>query len=163
MVLVEVNPEGIPDYLTERPQWVVWRIEKRDGKPTKVPYDATTDKQASTTDLMTWVGFWQAINAYEEGGYDGGVYHGVGFVLSSGDPFVGIDFDDCRNPDTGEVDPDVAAIVARFGHRYVEVSPSGTGLHLITRGSFKGGKRSGKMEMYGQDRFFTITGVSPDA
>jgi primase-polymerase (primpol)-like protein len=26
----------IPDELCERAQWVVWRLEQRDGKPTKV-------------------------------------------------------------------------------------------------------------------------------
>jgi primase-polymerase (primpol)-like protein len=107
---------------------------------------------------MTWATFEDAFASYKLQDF-----HGVGFVLCSADPFVGIDFDDCRNPYTGEIDPDVLAFIERFGHRYVEISPSGTGLHLITRGSFKGGKRRGKMEIYGQDRFFTITGVSPDA
>ena len=28
----------LPDDLTERDQWVLWRLETRNGKPTKVPY-----------------------------------------------------------------------------------------------------------------------------
>ena len=32
-----VRPEGIPQPLKDRPQWVVWRLEKRAGKTTKVP------------------------------------------------------------------------------------------------------------------------------
>jgi putative DNA primase/helicase len=157
--LLPVDPDGIPDYLKIRPQWVCWIIEERNGKPTKVPVPAFYyGGPASTTDLLTWTPFHDAYASYEYHGFCG-----IGFVLCSADPFVGIDFDGCRNPETGEVDEDVLAFVAGFAHKYVEVSPTGTGLHLITRGSFKGGKRRGKMEMYGQDRFFTITGVSPDA
>jgi primase-polymerase (primpol)-like protein len=46
--------ENIPDEPTERPQWVCWRYEVRDGKPTKVPYTPGTLRRASSTDLMTW-------------------------------------------------------------------------------------------------------------
>jgi len=42
---------------------------------------------------------------------------------------------------------------------YVEVSPSGTGIHIFVEGTVRGGGiRKGKVEMYGRDRFFTITG-----
>ncbi len=30
--------ENIPPELKARPQWVVWRQEVKDGRPTKVPY-----------------------------------------------------------------------------------------------------------------------------
>jgi putative DNA primase/helicase len=44
---------------------------------------------------------------------------------------------------------------------YVEISPSGTGIHIIVEGSVRdGGMRKGKVEMYGRGRFFTITGRS---
>jgi putative DNA primase/helicase len=33
--------ENIPESLTERPQWVCWRLEERDDKMTKVPYTDT--------------------------------------------------------------------------------------------------------------------------
>jgi putative DNA primase/helicase len=45
--------ENIPERLTERPQWVVWKLEKRDGKPTKVPHIAGGVGRASSTDLLT--------------------------------------------------------------------------------------------------------------
>lgn len=41
---------------------------------------------------------------------------------------------------------------------YTEVSPSGTGLHLILKGRLPpGGRRSDEVEMYDTGRFFTVT------
>ena len=36
-----VNVDAIPEELRERPQWVNWRTEWRDGKATKVPGGAS--------------------------------------------------------------------------------------------------------------------------
>ena len=95
--------ENIPEQLSERPQWVCWRLEEREGKTTKVPYVPGTDRWASSTDLMTWATFSEASAAYEAG--NPLAYHGIGFVFSSADPFVGIDLDDCRDPDSGKISP----------------------------------------------------------
>src|SRR5215218_9880430 len=93
--------DNIPTRFTERPQWVVWKLEKRPGenKPTKIPYIAGGVGRASSTDLMTWCTFEEAVKALETGRYDG-----IGFVFCSGDEFVGIDVDKCRNPETGEIE-----------------------------------------------------------
>ena len=40
--------ENIPAQLTERPQWVCWRLEQRQGKTTKVPYTPGTLRRASS-------------------------------------------------------------------------------------------------------------------
>jgi putative DNA primase/helicase len=144
---------NIPNALTERPQWVCWRLEERDGKLAKVPYTDTGWK-ASTTDLMTWTRCAMAYAAYERGDCDG-----IGFVFSSADPFCGIDIDDCRDPETGEIEPWAKEILDRVQGGYVEVSPSGTGVHIIVCGHVRaGGVRKGKVEMYARERFFTITG-----
>jgi putative DNA primase/helicase len=150
------NTENIPDRLTERPQWVCWRLETRDGKPTKVPYTPGTRRRASTTDLMTWATFDEALAAYEAGELP---YDGIGFVFCSADPFIGVDLDDCRNLHTGSVEPWAQEIIDTFaGEGYVEASPSGKGVHIIVEGVLKEGARRGPVEMYGQDRFFTVTG-----
>jgi hypothetical protein len=44
------NLQSIPLDLKRCDQWVVWRIEIQNGKPTKVPYDANTRNKASTND-----------------------------------------------------------------------------------------------------------------
>jgi primase-polymerase (primpol)-like protein len=149
--------ENIPERLTERPQWVNWRLEERDDKMTKVPYTPGTLRRASSTDLMTWRTFSEALTAYEAGGSS---YDGIGFVFCSADPFAGIDLDKCRNPESGEISPWAEKIISSVQEGYVEISPSGTGIHIIVEGTVRGGgMRKGKLEMYGRDRFFTITGA----
>ncbi len=34
-------------------QWLCWRLEERDGKPTKIPYSPLTGSKASITDPKT--------------------------------------------------------------------------------------------------------------
>jgi putative DNA primase/helicase len=151
--------ENIPEELTERPQWVLWRLEMRDGKPTKVPYTPGEDTLASSTDSLTWTTFDKALAAYQAGGYGG-----IGFVFSSGDPFVGVDLDYCRDPQSGEIAPWAQKAIARVQEGYIEISPSGTGIHIIVEGKMRAEKTQrkipggGKIEMYCQARFFTITG-----
>jgi putative DNA primase/helicase len=149
-----VIPENIPQRLTRRPQWVTWRYEERDGKPTKVPYTPGTNRRASSTDLMTWRPFEEAVEAYEADGYDG-----IGFMFCSADPFVGIDLDKCRNPETGMIAEWAREIIDSITDKYVEASPSARGVHIITRATFRGGRKKGRLEVYGQEKFFTFTGV----
>jgi putative DNA primase/helicase len=154
--------ENIPEKLTERPQWVLWHYEERDGKLTKVPY-TPAGWRASATDLLDWTPCAEALAAYQRGHYDG-----IGFVFSSADPFVGIDLDKCRNPETGEISEWAQKIISRVQEGYVEVSPSGRGVHVIVEGTVRsGGMRKkvrvneevvGEIEMYSRERFFTITG-----
>ena len=151
--IIGVLVDNIPTRFTERRQWVMWKLEKRPGedKPTKIPYIAGGVGRASSTDLMTWRPFEEAVRALEAGRYDG-----IGFVFCSGDEFVGIDLDKCRNPETGELEPWAAEIVAKSGS-YAEASPSGTGVHIIVRGKAPNKKR-GRVEAYSSERYFTMTG-----
>jgi primase-polymerase (primpol)-like protein len=150
----QIQPENIPEELRRRGQWVVWKLEKRDDKSTKVPYIAGGVVRASSTDLMTWCTFEEAVQALQ-----GGRYHGIGFVFCSADPFVGVDLDDCRNPETGDIEEWAQEIIDNFTDVVLlEASPSGCGVHLITRGACKDGINTKSIEVYGQDRFFTVTG-----
>jgi len=142
---------NIPEEMRQRPQWVVWRLEERDGKPTKVPYIAGGVGKADTTDLMTWRSFEEAVQALETGRYSG-----VGFVFCSGDPFTGVDLDKCRDPETGEIKEWAEKIIEALGG-YAEVSQSGTGVHIIVRGKGPNKKRGG-VEAYSSERYFAMTG-----
>ncbi len=143
--------DNIPEELRRRPQWVVWKLEERDGDLTKVPYIAGGVGKAKSTDLTTWRTFEEAVQALETGRYNG-----VGFVFCSGDPFAGIDLDKCRNPETGGLEEWAAEIVEAFDG-YAEASPSGTGVHIVVRGKAPNKKR-GRVEAYSSERFFTMTG-----
>jgi hypothetical protein len=143
---------AIPADLKALPQWVAWRYENRDGKPTKVPINPRTGGKADATDPATWADFDTA--AAHAATRDG---HGIGFVFSDADPYCGVDIDHCRDPETGRLDGDAAAIVAGLDS-YAERSPSGTGVHVIVKGKPPRNRKGEKVEMYDRDRFFTVTG-----
>ena len=120
----------LPDALVEREQWVCWREEERDGKPTKVPVTPGSSGFASSTDPDTWRSFEAAVEYVETGDVEG-----IGFVFTDDDPIVGVDLDDCREPDTCEAEPPAQDIIDRLDS-YTEISPSGTGFHVLLRGNF---------------------------
>jgi putative DNA primase/helicase len=154
-----VNFDGIPSGMKQMDQWVLWKCERRVGKPTKVPYQPN-GKKASTTDESTWSSFEAVKIAYMSGSFDG-----IGFMLANG--FAGVDLDHCRDPSTGLVDSWAKAYLDRL-RSYSEVSPSGEGVHCIVKGKLPAGRRrvlkgdgyrsGAAIEMYSADRFFTVTG-----
>ncbi|MGH7788219.1 MAG: hypothetical protein ACRERC_15220 [Candidatus Binatia bacterium] len=139
--------------------WVAWAYEPRPGdpKPTKVPRQPRSGWNASTTTPSHWAPFEVAVaRAHQEG-------WGVGFVFHATlNPFAGVDLDACRDPQTGLLVPWAQSIVAAFDS-YTEVSPSGCGVKIIVRGKPRHhGKKLGAggtaVEVYGQERYFTLTG-----
>lgn len=149
---VALRPESIPAELKIIPRWLLWRLETRDGKPTKTPYQVS-GALAKVNDPTTWTDFDTALSTYLKGGYSG-----LGIALSDDDDLLGVDLDKCLNPDTGELDPKAARIVADLP-TYCEVSPSGRGLRLFGFGMLpQGGRRKGHVEMYEAGRYLTVTG-----
>ncbi|MDM0002705.1 hypothetical protein QTI24_29175 [Variovorax sp. J22P240] len=145
--------QAMPVELRERHRWVTWKLSK--GR--KVPFCATAPKlPASVVDPHTWATFEQAQAAYNTGGFSG-----VGFVLTAGDPIVGIDLDKCVTH--GEAAPEAMRLMDRIGCGYIELSPSAKGLHGLgygddiasgTRGTIDGVR----VELYSGARYFTVTG-----
>lgn len=145
---MQPNFDAMPAELQAVPRWVLW-------KDAKVPYNAlAVNSKASSTNPDTWASFGQVQTAYHEGGYSG-----VGFVLN-GDGIVGIDLDDCV--EDGEPEPLAMGLMDRVGCKYIEISPSGTGLRGFGYGiNIKG--RRGLMdgintELYADARYLTVTG-----
>ena len=146
--ILPLRAENIPQELKARPQWVVWKAVG--DKPDKVPYSARSGRRASSTDLLTWSTFQEALDAYENS-----EYAGLGFVFSSADPYTGIDLDNCVD-ENGEIALWALEIV-RYFDSYTELSASGSGLHIIVRGEVPN-RRKGDVEVYSSKRFFTVTG-----
>jgi primase-polymerase (primpol)-like protein len=104
-------------------QWVPWRSEERDGKATKVPYQARTRLcPARTNDPRTWASFERAVEMWL---HHGERVAGIGFVFTADDPFCGIDLDNCYPSDAAECAPWAEGILERFSDTYAEQSPSG--------------------------------------
>lgn len=142
----------VPAEIRALPRIVAWVYERRGGRRTKVPVQAVDPERRAAVDRpATWATWEAAMAAYRAGRVDG-----PGVVL--GDGLVGVDLDHCRDPKTGKADPAAVRIV-RLLDSYTEVSPSGTGVHVLLRGALPpGGRRKGMVEMYADGRFFTLTG-----
>lgn len=130
---------SVPVALRERDRWVRWTTSKRpirvDGSP------------ASSTDPLTWASYAQ-VRAHKR----------KGFVL--GDGIGCVDLDHCLFD--GELTPAAADLLARCPRTYVEVSPSGDGLHIFGwlpegpgRKRVVGGL---SVEVYSVGRYMTVTG-----
>lgn len=154
--MTDTNLEAVPQAMKDSPRWVLWRAERRPGdKPTdklaKVPHQAN-GRNADSSDPATWTTFDLALAAADR-------FDGLGFVL--GDGIAGVDLDKCLDPQTGHLEPWAAKIVNSL-QSYTEVSPSGTGLHVLCRGELPPGgrQRKGNIELYDgtKGRYFCVTG-----
>lgn len=144
---------NIPDELKQLDNWCVWKFENRNGKRTKIPFNAATGEFAKSNDKSTWSSYETAVNAE---GVDG-----IGFFFEP--PYLGVDIDDIdddlhRFKQGDKLDNIVSEFNEAF-KSYTEVSPSGNGLHIIVKGKIPGSRRrKGNIEMYDSGRFFTMTG-----
>ena len=120
-----VNFVNIPDVLKQTASFCVWKLEKRYGRPTKVPYNPRTGAMARTNDPSTFADFNTAMKSYAIGGWDG-----IGYRVSEG--IGAIDIDHCIRED-GSLNDVAASILGIFPDAYFERSPSGTSL----RGFFR--------------------------
>lgn len=145
----------IPQEMREAVRWLLWRRETRNDKPTKVPYSAKTGHKADVTNPLDWSTFDDVLATYEAFAARGEHgYHGIGFVLGGG--FAGADFDASDDPQViAYQDHWIRALAS-----YTERSPSGKGFHVIFKAVILKGRRSQdvKAEIYGDARFFTMTG-----
>ena len=133
-----------PVELLELSRWIRRSVEK-------VPLQVS-GRNASSTAPQTWSSYAAASSS--------SVGAGLGFVLN-GDGIVCVDLDHCL------VESSVVAgwarqIVGQIPGTFVEISPSGDGLHIWGRSSFAGGRRftvdGGAVEIYADARYLTMTG-----
>jgi energy-coupling factor transporter ATP-binding protein EcfA2 len=136
--------DRIPAELRQRDQWVVWRLEDRNGRSTKVPYRANGGGHAAVDKPDTWATFAEAVAAASE-------YDGIGFVFTATDSFCGVDLDlELPAADRG-------AIAGRLDS-YTEESVSG-GWHVIIRASLNGdGRHPHGLGIFDRGRYFVMTG-----
>jgi len=156
--------DNIPAELRARRHWVVWghTWKPADQKWAKVPYSPVTGRSASSRDPKTWGTFDEAVAAYTASRAKGDpddALDGIGFVFT-GTPYMGVDQDHVLGPD-GELTPEASRIVEELDS-YTEISPSGTGVKTFVRAKKLGNKWSkitgGRLEMYDEGRYFTMTG-----
>jgi putative DNA primase/helicase len=145
--------EGLLAELQPLNQWVVWKNELEEGKRKKIPYNPNhyqIQARASVKIPKSWGTLEQSLKALESG-----TYSGLGFMITP--PLVFIDFDHSVDKTSGAItDPQAQEVVWQL-NSYTEVSPSKTGLHILAYGRLPGKNIHTAIELYGQDRFTTIT------
>ena len=148
--------DNIPTELVELNQWCVFKKEMQADrqKLTKVPYNPKTGFKAKSNDPSTWVDFDTALDKVD--GFDG-----LGFFFNHG--YYGVDIDNVESEiiryQSDDWDDNIVADFIETLASYAEISPSGTGVHIICKGQLpKGGRRKDGVEMYDHGRFFTMTG-----
>lgn len=141
-----LNRSPVPTELTSRDRWVRRNALKR---PLTV-----TGRPASSTDASTWSSYSEA------GSSSAGV--GLGFVLN-GDGISCVDLDGVLT--NGALDDRAADLLKSLDSFYVEVSPSGKGVHAWVHGGSPSGRKvytqddGLKVEWYSSGRYITVTGV----
>jgi len=144
--------DNIPEEIRQLDRWVCWKIEERDGKPTKVPVNPSTGGQAMSNNPQTWGTYRQAVSSVKK--YS---CNGIGFMFN-GDGLLGVDLDHARDPNTKKIEPWAMDIIDELDS-YTEISQSGTGIHILCYGKLPSGKRRrGNVEMYETGRYFIMTG-----
>lgn len=144
--------ESIPKELKAMRQWVCHKYPK--SKMPLCPYPDAKGHlwPASCKDKSTWATYVAAIDAVQQNGATG-----IGFQLGNG--IVGVDIDHCV--DGGELTSFAREMVETL-QSYTEISPSGTGIHILCKGFLpeREGNRDSMLglEMYDNSRYFTVTG-----
>ena len=161
--MINCNYDNIPQEIKALRQWVCFSLQFNEErqKYDKIPKSPLRNENGSPTNPKKWGTFEEACNAVDRFGYDG-----IGFVFTADSPFCGADIDHCVNTDTGEIN-ELAADIVDTMDTYTELSPSGTGLHIIYKGDNHPKWRKKvkdalgeniDLEMYQSGRYFTVTG-----
>ena len=131
---------SFPEELMKVAQFVCW------VGADKIPKNPHTGNNAQSNNPATWGTFKEACEACEKYHFDG-----IGFMFAP--PYFGVDLDHCLD-NTDFCDEFVETLQS-----YAEISKSGSGIHIICRGTLPdGARRRGGVEMYSEGRYFICTG-----
>jgi putative DNA primase/helicase len=164
---------SVPQGMKNIPNWVLHHtyVDETGKMHKKIPCNVINGKvcNVSSTNSSQWSSFEEILKNYEAFKNE---VDGMGFVFTEEGGIVGIDLDNVRNPQTGEIIPFAAAII-KLMDSATEISPSGTGVHILIKAAgvklmwnlknmnevsgFDPEKKV-KIEMYAKAHFFTVTG-----
>ena len=122
-----VLPEGLRPLLNFH-QFVMYRLVPSatpGGKPDKIPVNWQNRQKANPHDRCNWASY----STISINGSDGEEWR-VGFDLTENDPIAVLDMDGCRDKLTGKLSDSALFMISLLPGAYVEVSVSGTGIHI---------------------------------
>ncbi|MDQ0215368.1 putative DNA primase/helicase [Oikeobacillus pervagus] len=148
----------VPLELKQTKQWVCYKSIPKGERMTKVPVYPSNGKAININNKENWYTFDEVVQEIRNGNEH---VSGIGFVFTGSDPCVGIDLDYCVD-ERGNFSSLAQEVISMFeGKAYIEFSPSGKGIHVITNGrkpesSSKNSELG--IEIYDKKRYFTVTG-----
>jgi len=176
MPVYDIAGRHIPESLKREEHWVLWGLDEKGRKRPLAPwvrgdlYPVRWGSDAPTrpeTDWETAYRHWKHRESYTTpSGIDASAVLPAPLLLHdpADPPLMQVDFDDVRDPETGEVSDEVDDIVTELD-AFCEVSQSGEGLHVFVRAELPGrlGKfiapleDIGDIELYDHGRAFGAT------
>lgn len=167
MSLLTPNFDAIPDFLLQEKYWCIWPAEpKQNGGISKRPL-GSGGYPIGVDNLKKWISYDNAKAFYEAN--KGKTLHslkgpiaGIGVLFHDASFLVGIDLDHILAADGTIAEWAQPFIEDLKKITYLEISPSGTGLHAYLYGEkpkkkCKGGPDN-NLEVYEAGRHFTVTG-----
>jgi Protein of unknown function (DUF3987)/Primase C terminal 2 (PriCT-2) len=158
------SPPTALEQMCLMPHWLVWKWQRSTNGWTKPPFCSNDpSRHAANNNPATWSTRSAAVTAVLAG-----KANGVGFALTNTE-IGALDLDDCREPETGTVDPWAQEILDAAPNAYHEVTVSGTGLRIIgiatgaaqhKKFAVAGGRPDAAIEVYRRAvRYITISGL----
>lgn len=165
-----IESGSYPADLQEVDQWLVWKPTDDGRKVPRAPWETGGDRFVSAQDPDVWTDFEMAREWTDKlPGYE------LAFNIRDREEypeetFLLVDYDDARDPNTGEIHPAVREHLQRAGS-YADVSTSGTGVHIFCRAALPDGVKAidaelpdvegfsdAEIEVYDSARFSAMTG-----
>ena len=163
--MLKLNIAGIPEELKKNRKWVGFKIGEQGKKPIDPKSMGGAITYASISDPSTWGTFEEAVKLVEAGLCDG-----IGYAITKDDKLIFIDLDshldkltsEDKKQKTGKLFNVLCRDIKRF-QTYMETSISGTGVHLLARGTLDETLKTGAspiapVEIYDSNRFIIMTG-----
>lgn len=145
----------VPQELQASDQWVCWEEVEDGSRKRKIPrVPDGSSNTARTNDPATWGSFEEAVEACNQ---RKGL--GIGFVLTEDDPYLAVDFDNVRDPDSEVTEEWVLNAIEKW-NAYTEESPSGTGIHFWLKDvdEPEWWVDTEHIEVYDSGQYITVTG-----
>jgi P4 family phage/plasmid primase-like protien len=165
----EIEPDTFPPSLLDDDRWFVWKRDQGRKIPRAPWAHDGNDIYVSWKDEPNWTNF-ETINDW--------VDHGLGYRPATAIPdcepdeqrLVLFDFDDCRDPESGEIHPEAWEFIQKH-ELHAAISTSGTGLHGYGYTTIPEGRKpsfvvpmaewehgEAELEVYANARFVAMTG-----
>lgn len=150
----------VPEEFKKYNQFIIYRLQwdAKAGKNSKIPYNIKDpSKGLIHTNPASQMSYAAAAQEYAK--LDPAVY-GVGFVFTESDPFWFLDVDNAA--EDGQWSTLANELMARTQGAFLEVSQSGSGLHMFGSGELPEGHANKNiplgLELYTWGRFVALTG-----